>query len=106
SLGHTILERRHQFHALRLNEALDPLNRGVGELLQKTAAFFVQHTADPAGSRQMALQQLERLRQQQALSLAYFDVFWSAAAVSAALVLLVFLMRRSVAEKGAHISAE
>jgi len=38
--------------------------------------------------------------------LAYFDVFWVAAVVGVALVLLVLLMKRSVAEKGAHIGAE
>jgi DHA2 family multidrug resistance protein len=38
--------------------------------------------------------------------MAYFDVFWVGAVVSAALVLLVLLMKRSVAEKGEHISAE
>ena len=44
--------------------------------------------------------------QQQSLALAYFDVFWSSAAVAAGLVLLVLLMRRSVAEKGAALAVE
>jgi len=51
----------------------------------------------------MTLQSLENLRNQQASSLAYFDIFWSSAAAS---VLLMLLMRRSVAEKGTHIAAE
>jgi MFS transporter, DHA2 family, multidrug resistance protein len=54
----------------------------------------------------MTLQALENLRNQQALSLAYFDVFWSSAALALPLVLLVLLMRRAVAEKGTHIGAE
>jgi DHA2 family multidrug resistance protein len=54
----------------------------------------------------MAEQVLAGLRQQQAASLAYFDVFWLCAAVAVALVVLVLLMRRSVAEKGTHIGAE
>ena len=54
----------------------------------------------------MALQSLQDLREQQAASLAYFDVFWSSAVVAALLVFLVLLMRRSVAEKGAHVGAE
>ena len=61
---------------------------------------------DPALSRPMALQSLEDLRDQQASSLAYFDIFSAAAAISLALVLLVFFMKRSVAEKGAHLAAE
>jgi DHA2 family multidrug resistance protein len=44
--------------------------------------------------------------QEQASSLSYFDVFWAFAMLSLALVLLVLLMRRSVAEKGAHLAAE
>jgi MFS transporter, DHA2 family, multidrug resistance protein len=40
------------------------------------------------------------------LALAYLDVFWASTAVAAVLVLLVALMRRSVAEKGAHVAAE
>ena len=66
----------------------------------------MQHTGDPARSQQMTVQALANLRQQQAASLAYFDVFWLCAALGAALVLLVLLMKRSVAEKGAHVGAE
>jgi DHA2 family multidrug resistance protein len=52
------------------------------------------------------VQALENLRQQQASSLAYFDVFLLLAVVSLALVLAVLLMKRSVAEKGARIGGE
>ena len=54
----------------------------------------------------MSLQALDSLRQQQALSLAFFDVFWLCAVLAVALVVLVLLMKRSVAEKGEHIGAE
>ena len=54
----------------------------------------------------MTLQTLDNLRQQQAASLAFFDVFWLFAVVSLGLVLLVFLMKRSVAEKGELIGGE
>ena len=49
---------------------------------------------------------LQQTRNQQASSLSYFDVFWSSAAISVVLIFLVFLMRPSVAEKGAHVAAE
>jgi DHA2 family multidrug resistance protein len=52
----------------------------------------------------MALQGLESLRLQQASSLAYLDCFWLFAVL--VLMLLILLMKRSVAEKGAHIGAE
>jgi DHA2 family multidrug resistance protein len=54
----------------------------------------------------MTWQALEDLRQQQAGALAYFDVFWLCAALGVALIVLVLLMKRSVAEKGTHIGAE
>jgi MFS transporter, DHA2 family, multidrug resistance protein len=106
SVGKIILDRRQQFHTLRLNESLDPLNPAVRQFLAQGQAFFLQQTGDSAGSRQIALRALELARDKQALSLAYFDVFWSSAALAGVLVLLVLLMRRSVAEKGAHIAAE
>jgi MFS transporter, DHA2 family, multidrug resistance protein len=52
------------------------------------------------------LQTLANLRQQQASALAYFDVFWVLAVVMVALVFVVLLMKRSVAEKGARIGSE
>ena len=50
--------------------------------------------------------ELANLRQQQASALAYFDVFWILAVVMVALVFVVLLMKRSVAEKGARIGSE
>jgi DHA2 family multidrug resistance protein len=106
SIAQTVLERREQFHTLRLGERLDELNPSVQQLLQQGQTYFLQQTGDPSLARELTLKSLEQLRQQQALSLAYFDVFWVSAVVAITLVLLVLLMRRSVAEKGAHASAE
>ena len=66
----------------------------------------MQHTGDASLSHRMALQVLERSRARQALSLAYFDVFAFLAAFGVLLMVLVLVMRRSVAEKGAHVGAE
>ena len=63
-------------------------------------------TGDPAHSQQRSVNVLDNLRQQQAASLAYFDVFWVCAVLGVLLVFLVLLMKRSVAEKGAHVGAE
>ena len=99
SMSQTLQERREQFHLSRLGDSLDPLNPHVQNFLDQGQAFFMQHTGDPAGSQQMTVQALANLRQQQAASLAYFDVFWLCAALGVALVLLVLLMKRSVAER-------
>lgn len=107
SLAKTLLDRREQFHTLRLNESLDPLNPAVGGFLERATGFFMrQASGDGHHARQAALQVLQHERDRQALSLSYFDVFWYSAVVAFALVLLVGLMRRSVAEKGAHVHAE
>jgi len=106
SMAQTIQIRREQFHLSRVGEFLDPLNPYVSSFLQQSQTFFLQNTGDPAGSQQMSWQALANLRQQQAASLAYFDVFWLAAVVGVCLAFLLPLMRRSVAEKGAHIAAE
>jgi DHA2 family multidrug resistance protein len=106
SVAQIIQERREQFHTLRLNERLDFLNPNIYEAFQQGQEYFLQRTGDVPTSQQMTLQALQQLRNQQAASLAYFDVFWFCAVVSVALVFLVLLMRRSVAEKGAHLAAE
>src|SRR4051812_5241914 len=106
SVAKTLLQRREQFHLLRVNEQLDPLNPNLNNWLGQASSFFMQHTGDPTHARDLAIGSLQQLRAQQALSLSYFDVFFSSAALAAFLVLLVLLMRRSVAEKGAHIGAE
>jgi DHA2 family multidrug resistance protein len=106
SVAQIIQERREQFHTLRLNEHLDALSPAVNHLLTQVERFFLSHTGDAPLSRQMSLQVLEHARARQALSLAYFDVFTFSAAVGVLLMALVLLMRRSVAEKGAHVGGE
>jgi DHA2 family multidrug resistance protein len=106
SVAKTIHEQRDQFHSLRLGENLDPLNPAVNSFFEQAQAGFLQLTGDPVTARQMALQSLEQLRQQQSSALAYFDSFVVFAALGCALAFLVLLMRPSVAAKGAHVAAE
>jgi DHA2 family multidrug resistance protein len=106
SLSQVIQERREQFHVSRTGEFLDPLNPAVTSFQQQGHALYLQQTGDAAASDQMTLQRLEELRQQQAASLAYFDVFFVGAVVAVLLLFLVPLMKRSAAEKGEHIGAE
>jgi hypothetical protein len=106
SVAQTIQERREQFHVLRLNEKLDSLYPAVHQWLAQGQDFFLRRTGDPVRAQQMTLRGLQELRDRQAAALAYFDVFWSLAVVAALMVFRVLLMRRSVAEKGAHVGAE
>ncbi len=106
SMAQTLQERRDQFHTLRLGEQVDPFNPAAHSFVEQAQARFLQQTGDPAAAHQLAYQALENLREQQASALAYFDVFWLLAAVTLALVPIVLLMKRSVAEKGARVGAE
>jgi MFS transporter, DHA2 family, multidrug resistance protein len=106
SMAQTLQERRDQFHSLRLGEHLDPFNPAVQSFLAQAKAHFLQQTGDPAAAQQLALQALENLRQQQASALSYFDCFWLFAILMLALTVVVLLMKRSVAEKGARIGGE
>jgi len=106
SMAQTVQERREQFHLSRVNEFLDPLNQYVSTFLEQARALFFQQTGDPAGSQLRALQRLAEERDRQGASLAFFDVFFVAAVLGVALAFLVLLMKRSVAEKGAHVGAD
>src|SRR6266436_9109301 len=75
SVGQTITERREIFHALRLNEHLDPLNPALNSYFAQTEPAFLQQTGDQAAAHQMASQSLENLRERQASALSYFDAF-------------------------------
>ena len=106
SMAQTIQERREQFHLSRLNDNLGHLNPHVQSFMERGQEYFMRLTGDSALSQQRSVNVLDNLRQQQAASLAYFDVFWLLAVLGVVLVFLVLMMKRSVAEKGAHTAAE
>jgi DHA2 family multidrug resistance protein len=106
SLSQTFQERRDQFHTLRLGESLDSFNAAVVSFLEHAQATFLQQTGDPVAAQQLAVQALENLRRQQASSLAYFDTFWMMAVLTFVVAFAVLFMKRSVAEKGAHVGSE
>jgi MFS transporter, DHA2 family, multidrug resistance protein len=106
SMAQTIQERRDQFHVLRIGELLDSFNANVTSFLDQAQALFLQQTGDPSAAQQFAWQSLDNLRQQQASSLAYFDVFFLLAVATLVPVFAVLLMKRSVAEKGTRIGGE
>jgi DHA2 family multidrug resistance protein len=106
SLSQALHEQRKQFHGLRLGEYLDPFNPAVQSFTDQARAMFLEQSGDPVAAQQLALQVLDNVREQQASALAYFDCFWVFAMIMLALVPLVLLMKRSVAEKGARIGGE
>ena len=58
SMAQTMVERREQFHVLRLNEKLDALYPAVQRWLEQGRGLFMHGTGDPVRSQQMALRSL------------------------------------------------
>jgi MFS transporter, DHA2 family, multidrug resistance protein len=106
SMSQTLEERREQFHTLRLNEWLTQFHPAVNAQLRQIHDYILQKTGDSVLSQRMALQVIANIREQQAASLAYFDCFWAYAVLAFCLMFVVFLMKRTVVEKGTHIAAE
>ncbi len=106
SCAQTFEERREQFHTLRLNEWLTHFHQPVNLYAKQFQEIFFRSTGDANLSDRMGLQMLSNVRGQQAASLAYFDCFLAFAVVALCLAFLVPFMKRSVAEKGAHVSQE
>lgn len=106
SLAKTLHERREQFHTARLGEFLDPLNPSVTGYIDQARAVLYQISGDPVLSFQLAWHRLGSFREQQASSFAYFDCFWGLSIVCIGLLCFVPCMKRSVADKSDHLSAD
>jgi DHA2 family multidrug resistance protein len=105
SMAQTIQERRDQFHTLRLGETLDAFNAKVASFLDQARGVFLQQTGDPTGAQQLAWGAREFTPAAGSLT-CLFRCLPGLAVVTLVLVPVVFLMKRSVAEKGAHIGHE
>ncbi|MBV9158608.1 MAG: DHA2 family efflux MFS transporter permease subunit [Acidobacteriaceae bacterium] len=90
SLVTTILDRRSQFHQVRLTERANALNPQFTQALNSATRVFGNGSG---GNGPYAL--LMRTLQRQADTLSYIDCFWLLGIVFAGLVPLVFLMRRT-----------
>ncbi len=84
--------------------ALLPPENATGNFVKVVQRLPVR--IEMIASHQMAWRRLEKMRLEQASSLAYFDCFFLFGVLAAGLVFLVLFMKRSVAEKGAHLAPE
>ena len=107
SMAQTMQERRDQFHTLRLGEYLDPFNPAVNSFLEQARGVFLQQTGDPAAVAAAGLAGARESAPAAGLVTGLLRLSSGLfAVVTLALVLVVLLMKRSVAEKGAHIGSE
>jgi DHA2 family multidrug resistance protein len=86
----TLLARRAQFHQLRLTENANPLNPNFNQAVDSVTRVF---GPGRGGNGPYAL--LMRVLQRQANTLSYIDCFWVMGLAFAALVPLVFFMKRT-----------
>ena len=96
-----LVDRRGQFHQLRLAEHVTPMNPAVDRWIQ----YFAQTRMVRGGvTRVVAEQQgmglLSRMVHNQAREMAYLDPFWVFAIMALAALPLILLMKKAVAKGG------
>lgn len=90
SLVTTLLDRRAQFHQVRLTEHATPLNPAFNHAVESATRIF-----GAGGSENSPYALIMRRLQQQAAMLSYIDCFWAMGIAFAVLVPLVFIMKKT-----------
>jgi DHA2 family multidrug resistance protein len=98
----TFLVRNQQAHQSYLSAHVNSLNPIATAAMQRASASVLARTGDTVLSHKIGLQMIYTEVQRQAQALSYFDMFRLFAFASFAVIPLVLLMKRSVAEKGAE----
>ena len=96
----TLLARRSQFHQARLIEHIDPFNPAADTALASFAKAAAAAGLDAVAAQNQAMGLLYRTVQRHAMALTYFELFHLYAIGLLMVIPLVFLMKRSVAQKG------
>ncbi|UDL93490.1 DHA2 family efflux MFS transporter permease subunit [Lichenihabitans sp. PAMC28606] len=105
SLAQTILARREQFHQSRLVETVGSWNPFYGNTLHQATQYYANQGGGGGTPSQQAVGWIGQQVQTQAAFLAYIDVFYALAIVSAVAVPLALTLRSVKAGKapaGAH----
>jgi DHA2 family multidrug resistance protein len=100
SMANTLLQRREQFHQLRLTENLSQSSLAYQQALQSAADDLVARGAPSADAQHQAAGVLEQLVQQQGSLISYIDVFATFAIVAAGMAVVALLLVRNVRLSG------
>jgi len=95
SLATNVLAHREQFHQSRLVEQVVPSSVSYQQTMQQVTQYFVDQGNSLAQAQQYAFAWISQQVQTQAAYLAYIDVFWTLALLSAATIPLALILRRS-----------
>ncbi|HEY0872829.1 MAG TPA: DHA2 family efflux MFS transporter permease subunit [Vicinamibacterales bacterium] len=103
----TMLSRRQTFHADRLSAHVSAYSTETSSRLSELQAYFISQGADATTALMRAYAALEGMVRQQAALLSFIDAFYLMGVIFAAMLPLLFLMRRPdrVAE-GVHAVME
>jgi MFS transporter, DHA2 family, multidrug resistance protein len=96
-----LLDRRSQFHQLRLAEHVTPLNPAVDRWTQYFAQTrMVRGGVTQAVAEQQGMGLLSQMVHNQAREMAYLDPFWMFAIMALAALPLILLMKKAVTKGG------
>jgi MFS transporter, DHA2 family, multidrug resistance protein len=95
----TFLERRTQFHRVRLVENVSLMNSAAQKFLAVNKQLFQFHGSDPYSASLKSLARLNGLVDQQASLLSFLDAFWLLGILFLVIIPLPFFMRRAGAKK-------
>ncbi len=93
SIASNVLAHREQWHQSRLVEHIVPSDPAYMESMRTIQRFFAQSGASAADAQSQAMGYIGQQVQQQASYLAYIDVFYTLAIVSACTIPLALILR-------------
>jgi DHA2 family multidrug resistance protein len=94
SIASNVLARGEQWHQSRLVEHVVPSDPAYVETLSNLQNFFVERGASMADAQQQALAFIGQQVQEQSSYLAYIDVFYTLAFISACTIPLALILRK------------
>ena len=94
AIGSNVLAHRTQFHLSRLGEFVVPSNPQFQETLRRMMQYFLSHGSSATDANKQAIGWIWQQVQTQAAFLAYVDVFWTLALISASAIPLALLLRK------------
>ncbi|MHC5537162.1 DHA2 family efflux MFS transporter permease subunit [Singulisphaera rosea] len=100
----TMVDRRTQFHHLRLAEHVRPSNPALDPMLRTLSqTSVVRGGSTPVVGDQQSVGLLAQMVNEQARELAYLDIFWIYWVMILLPIPLIFFMKKSVAREGASV---
>jgi DHA2 family multidrug resistance protein len=91
----TMLDRRSQVHLTDLSSHLSPSNPALQGMISGATRALQAHGASAAGATRQAYALIQGTVERQATMLAYIDCFWFLGAAIAAMIPMVFLMKKT-----------